>query len=820
MQDSGNTATELDFDIVGMTCASCVARVEKAIKAVPGVTDATVNLATEKAAVHLPAKVDPQAIVAAVGKAGYEAVPVHRGQPAVARPAPALPSWWPVAASAALSLPLIAPMLAQLFGAHWMLPGWLQLVLATPVQFWLGARFYRAGWKAMRNFSGNMDLLVAIGTSAAYGLSVYQLATQGHDMAHLYFESSAVVITLVLLGKWLEGRAKRQTVDAIRALESLRTTEAVVRRNGADTVVPLDQVRTGDLLVVRPGERVPADGKVVEGASHLDESLLTGESLPVAKKRGDKVTGGAVNGEGMLLVEATAVGADSMLSQIIKLVEDAQAVKAPIQRLVDRVSAVFVPVVLLISLATLLGWGLATGDWQQAVLNAVAVQVIACPCALGLATPTSIMVGTGAAARHGILIKDAEALETAHAVRLVVFDKTGTLTEGKPQVVAVEGADTNGVLQLAWAVQQYSDHPLARAVVAAASAAGVALPPADNARALPGRGVQADTDGQTIYLGNLRLMQELGAATGAFAAAAKAHEQAGRTVSWLAVKEGGDVRVRGLLAFGDRPKASARLAVQRLAERGVDSMMLTGDNEGSARAVATALGLSRFVAEVLPGDKARVVTEVMATGKKVAMVGDGINDAPALAAADVGVAMASGTDVAMHTAGITLMRGDPALVADAIDISHRTYRKIRQNLGWAFIYNVVGIPLAAMGMLNPVIAGAAMALSSVSVVSNALLLRRWKPAPAVASEDLDVINRGPEPQLPGERTMYELTVDGMSCGHCVGRVTKSVQGVDQAAKVDIDLATKKVKVDSAADLDKIAAAIDEAGYPVLERKAA
>jgi Cu+-exporting ATPase len=821
MQDSGNTAAELDFDIVGMTCASCVARVEKAIKAVPGVSEATVNLATEKAAVHAPASIDPQAIVAAVEKAGYEAVQVNRGQPAVAAPPPALPSWWPVAASTALSLPLIAPMLAQLFGAHWMLPGWLQLVLATPVQFWLGARFYRAGWKALRNFSGNMDLLVAIGTSAAYGLSVYQLARHwGHDMAHLYFESSAVVITLVLLGKWLEGRAKRQTVDAIRALESLRTTEAVVRRNGTDTVVPLDQVRTGDLLVVRPGERVPADGQVIEGSSHLDESLLTGESLPVAKRPGDKVTGGAVNGEGMLLVEATAVGADSMLSQIIKLVEDAQAVKAPIQRLVDRVSAVFVPVVLLISLVTLLGWGLATGDWQQAVLNAVAVQVIACPCALGLATPTSIMVGTGAAARHGILIKDAEALETAHAVKLVVFDKTGTLTEGKPQVVAVEGADPNGVLQLAWAVQQYSDHPLAKAVASAASSAGVALPPAGNAGALPGRGVKADTDGKTIYLGNLRLMQELGARTGEFAVAAKTHEQAGRTVSWLALKQGSEVRVLGLLAFGDRAKASARLAVQRLAERGVDSMMLTGDNEGSARAVATALGLSRFVAEVLPGDKARVVTEVMATGKKVAMVGDGINDAPALAAADVGVAMASGTDVAMHTAGITLMRGDPALVADAIDISHRTYRKIRQNLGWAFVYNVVGIPLAAMGMLNPVIAGAAMALSSVSVVSNALLLRRWKPAPVVAGEDLDVTNRGPAPQLPGERTMYELTVDGMSCGHCVGRVTKSVQGVDQAAKVDVDLATKKVKVDSSADLDKIAAAIDEAGYPVLERKAA
>ncbi|MGZ5198341.1 MAG: heavy metal translocating P-type ATPase, partial [Telluria sp.] len=406
MQDTGNTAAsvELDFDIAGMTCASCVARVEKALKAVPGVADATVNLATEKAAVHADPGLDPAAIVQAVEKAGYEAAPVHRGRPAEPKVPPALPAWWPVAASTLLSLPLVVPMIAALFGADWSLPGWLQLAVATPVQFWLGARFYRAGWKALRAFSGNMDLLVALGTSAAYGLSLYLLIAHGDGMGHLYFESSAVVITLVLLGKWLESRAKRQATDAIRALESLRTTEAIVRRADGDVPVPVEQLRVGDLMVVRPGQRVPADGKVVEGSSHLDESLLTGESLPVAKRAGDKVTGGAVNGEGVLLVRASAVGADSMLSHIIKLVEDAQAVKAPIQRLVDKVSAVFVPVVLLVSLVTLLGWGLATGDWQQALLNAVAVQVIACPCALGLATPTSIMVGTGTAARHGILI--------------------------------------------------------------------------------------------------------------------------------------------------------------------------------------------------------------------------------------------------------------------------------------------------------------------------------------------------------------------------------------------------------------------------------
>ena len=805
----------ITLDIAGMTCASCVGRVEKALAAVPDVTGVSVNLATEKASVS--GAPDAAALLAAVERAGYTASLSHSGaRPAVA--SGALPAWWPVAAAALLSLPLAAPMLGSLFGRDWMLSGWLQLALATPVQFWLGARFYRAGWKALRAGSGNMDLLVAIGTSAAWGLSLYLLLTHGAHAGHLYFESSAVVITLVLLGKWLETRAKRQTIEAITALESLRATEALVRRDGHDVVVPLEQVRVGDLLVVRPGERVPADGRVVEGSSHLDESLLTGESLPVPKQAGDRVTGGAVNADGLLLVETTAVGAATMLAQIIKLVEDAQAVKAPIQRLVDRVSAVFVPAVLLISLVTLVGWGLATGDWQQALLNAVAVQVIACPCALGLATPTSIMVGTGVAARHGILIKDAEALETAHAVQVVVFDKTGTLTEGKPKVVAVEGVAPGRVLELALAVQQYSSHPLAAAVVVAAREQGVQALPAVDAAALPGRGVRASVDGQGVFLGNQRLMEELGASTDAWQAVAQRHEQDGRTVSWLAVQDGGQVAVQGLLAFGDSVKPSARAAVERLTAMGISTIMLTGDNEGSARAVAAAVGVERYLAGVLPADKARVVAEIRESGKTVAMAGDGINDAPALAAADVGIAMATGSDVAMHTAGITLMRGDPALVADAIDISHRTYRKIRQNLGWAFIYNVVGIPLAAMGLLNPVLAGAAMALSSVSVVTNALLLRRWSPQ--VPPQQTVLFNGAAASHKQGENTMYELTVDGMSCGHCVGRVTQSVQGVDPNAKVAIDLPTKKVRIDSHADLDKIAGAIDAAGYPVTARNVA
>jgi Cu+-exporting ATPase len=795
----------IDIDISGMTCASCVARVEKALRAVPGVRDASVNLATERAAVQGEG-LDLRAILAAVERAGYAARPTGSARPS---PSAGLPAWWPVAVAALLSVPLIAPMLLAPFGVDWMLPGWLQLLLATPVQFWLGARFYRAGWKALRAGAGNMDLLVAIGTSAAYFLSLYQLLHAGGG--HLYFESAAVVITLVLLGKWLEGRAKHQTVAAIRALEALRPSEAIVRRDGRDTAVALDALRAGDLMVVRPGERVPADGRVVEGASHLDESLLTGESLPVAKGAGDRVTGGAVNGEGLLLVEATAVGADSMLARIIRMVEDAQAAKAPIQRLVDKVSAVFVPVVLLISLVTLLAWGFATGDWQQALLNAVAVQVIACPCALGLATPTGIMVGTGAAARHGILIKDAEALETAHALTMVVFDKTGTLTEGRPRVVALEGQDTRALLALAAAVQQGSAHPLARAVTEMAVAQDVAIPAASEAAALPGRGVRARVDRATVWLGNHRLLDEIGAAgslPAALVTAAERHEAAGRTVSWLARERAGAIVVEGVLAFGDRPKPTSRAAIARLRDLGVDSMMLSGDNEGSVRAVAQALGLARWVAHVQPQDKADVVRGLMQEGRKVGMVGDGINDAPALAAADVGIALAGGTDVALHTAGITLMRGDPLLVADAIDISDRTWRKIRQNLVWAFVYNVVGIPVAALGLLNPVLAGAAMALSSVSVVTNALLLRRWRPAPVTISTEAQ-----------GAHTMYELTVEDMSCGHCVGRVTKSVQALDKDAKVEVDLPTKKVRIDTTADIDRIAEAIVAAGYPVTAKSA-
>jgi len=554
------------------------------------------------------------------------------------------------------------------------------------------------------------------------------LAAHGGHQPALYFESSALVITFVLLGKWLEARAKGQTAAAIRALMQLRPETARVRHDGAERAVPIAAVRVGDVVVVRPGERVPVDGRLIEGGGSVDESMLTGESLPKEKSVGTVVTGGTVNRDGLLVVEAMAVGAETTLARIVRLVEGAQASKAPIQRLVDRVSAVFVPVVLGLALLTLLGRWLLAGDATAGILDAVAVLVIACPCALGLATPTAIIVGTGAAARHGILIKDAEALERAHAVRVVAFDKTGTLTEGRPQVtdvVPVRDVAAADLLRLAASLQAASEHPLAVAVRRRAAVDGIRADLASSFRAVAGRGVAAEVAGRHLLLGNRRLLEENGVAFGPYEERAVGLEHAGRTVAWLAEAGGA---VLGLLAFGDRPRPTACATVALLREQGVRSVMLTGDSRGAAQAMAATLGIETVLAEVLPDVKAEAVARLKREDGVVAMVGDGINDAPALAAADVGMAMATGTDVAMSAAAVTLMRGDPLLVAAAIDISRRTYAKIRQGLFWAFAYNVVGIPLAAAGLLSPVVAGAAMALSSVSVVSNALTLRGWRPA--------------------------------------------------------------------------------------------
>jgi Cu+-exporting ATPase len=728
MDTSTSSTSTLDLGVGGMTCASCVGRVERALRKVPGVTDATVNLATESARVTYAASGEVEAqIRRAVRNAGYEP---RAAEAALAEDLSPWAGFAPVAIGLALSLPLVVPMLGDLFGRHWMLPAWLQFVLATPVQFILGARFYKAGWFALKAGTGNMDLLVAIGTSAGWGLSMWLWLAQGES--HLYFEASAVVITLVLLGKWLEARAKHQTTAAIRALQALRPETAhVILRSGGEVDLPLAEVMAGDRLVVRPGERLPADGEVEQGETHVDESMLTGEPLPVTKAQGARVTGGSINGEGRIVIRAIAVGQESVLSQIIRLVEDAQAGKAPIQRMVDQVSAVFVPVVLVIAALTLGGWMLAGAGIEEALIHAVAVLVIACPCALGLATPAAIMAGTGVAARHGILIKDAQALELAHRVDTVAFDKTGTLTVGQPRLaafVAAPGTDEAAQLAAAASLQSGSEHPLARAVVAAARERGIEVQAPDSVRAVAGRGSEGEVGNRSYLIGSLRWLGELGVPLGALDADVQRLQGEGATLSALVERVTEGLALRALMAFADEPKAGADQALARLRARGLRLVMISGDNRSAAHAMARRLGLlpDEVLAEVLPGDKAARVAGLREGGHVVAMVGDGVNDAPALAAADVGIAMGTGTDVAMHAAGVTLMRGDVGLVAGALDISGRTVRKIRQNLFWAFAYNVAGIPLAALGFLSPVVAGAAMALSSVSVLTNALLLKRWR----------------------------------------------------------------------------------------------
>ena len=731
---------QVDLGIEGMTCASCSMRVERALKKVPGVKAASVNLATESARVQVSAaELAPlQAVLRrAVREAGY-GVRESAGPPSTV----ALSPWAgfaPVAWALALSLPLVLPMLGDLVGQHWMLPLLWQFLLATPVQFILGAHFYRAAWHAVRAGTGNMDLLVAVGTSSAWGLSVWLWlgapAHAGH-MPALYFEASAVVITLVMLGKWLELRVKRQTTSAIADLHALRPPVAhVVLGSGDMADVPVAEVLLGDTVVVLPGERVPVDGVVSQGRSQLDESMLTGEPLPVVKEVGAMLTGGSINGDGPLRMRVTAVGAQTVLARIIGLVEDAQAAKAPIQRLVDRVAAVFVPAVMGLALLTGVGWLLSGASVELAVVHAVAVLVIACPCALGLATPAAIMAGTGVAARHGILIKDAQALELAHRARVVAFDKTGTLTVGRPRLMAFEpvpGADRAALLAVAASLQSASEHPLARAVLAQARAEGLSLRSPQDLQAVPGRGIEGRVDGLAYRIASGRWLSELGVPLGPLSGQAQRLAQ-GEGATWSALlSRAGDPaapwRLQALLVFADEPKPGASQALAALRARGVRILMISGDNHAAALAMGARLGLQpdEVLAEVLPADKAATVQGLKSQGV-VVMVGDGVNDAPALAAADVGMAMGTGTDVAMNAAGITLMRGDLALVEAALDISHRTVLKIRQNLFWAFAYNVAGIPLAAMGYLSPMLAGAAMALSSISVMSNALWLKRWRP---------------------------------------------------------------------------------------------
>jgi Cu+-exporting ATPase len=749
MNTASTTTTapmSVDIGIGGMTCASCVARVEKALKKVPGVQEATVNLATESARVLISPGEEVQArLRRAVRDAGYE----PRAADATLSTEQASPwaGFAPVGFGLLLSLPLMLPMVGELFGRHWMLPAWLQFALATPVQFVLGWHFYRAGWHALKALSGNMDLLVSIGTSAGWALSMWLWLTSAPGaVVHLYFEGSAWVVTLVMLGKWLEARAKRQTTSAIRALHALRPDVAHLIGPDGEVDVPVGELLVGDRLVIKPGERIPVDGVLLEGRTQVDESMLTGEPLPVDKcpsadlgtAAQAALTGGSINGDGRVVMLVRAIGSETVLARIIRLVEDAQAAKAPIQRLVDQVSAVFVPAVLIISLITLLGWWLSGHSFEQALLNTVAVLVIACPCALGLATPVAIMAGTGVAAQHGILIKNAQALELAHQVDIVAFDKTGTLTLGQPRLaslLSLQGMTENELLGIAAGLQSGSEHPLSRAVVRLAQERGLNFQSPDNVRSVPGRGSEGEIGSRHFLIGSLRWMKELDIDTSAVESKAYPLQEQGATVSVMAERTSQGLILCALLAFFDEPKPGAKEALAALRAQGIKTVMISGDNRGSAETMARRLGLrpeqGEVMSEVLPDEKAKRVAALKIGGHVVAMVGDGVNDAPALATADVGMAMGNGTDVAMHAADITLMRGDPLLVAAALDISNRTVAKIRQNLFWAFAYNVAGIPLAAFGFLNPVVAGAAMAMSSISVMSNALLLKRWTPNKAV-----------------------------------------------------------------------------------------
>ena len=722
--------TEAQYAVSGMSCASCASRIEKALTALPGVINANVNLATERLQLKLSQPLSLSQLQQALAGSRYQLTePVaHRGaERSTSQTAPRFyqAESWPVLGAALLTLPLVLPMVGLLFGADWMLPALWQWLLATPVQFYFGARFYKAAWQALKAKTGNMDLLVAIGTSAAYGLSLYLwYSFDGHHGGpHLYFESSAAVLTLVLLGKLLEKRAKQRTTAALKALENLKPTTATVWRNNSWQQISAAELKQGDTIKVLPGERIAADGVVIKGDSHVDEALISGESIPLHKTTADKVTGGAVNLDGVLEFEASAVGAESTLAKIIRLVEQAQGAKAPVQALVDKISAIFVPVVLLIALVTLLGWGFTSGNWQQAILNAVAVLVIACPCALGLATPAAIMAGTGTAARHGILVKDAQALEQATAINYVVFDKTGTLTEGKPelmQLTAVNGSD-NELATLAYALSSNSEHPLAKAVVKYAQARQLAPTETSEFVVVPGKGVKASIEQRQLLLGSANWMRELG-----LALPTERISIQGASVSWLAEKTAQGTQLLGLLCFADKAKPRAKDAVHKLQQSGIKVAMLTGDSQDSANYIAQQLGLDNVKAEVLPQGKAEAVAAYQQQGYKVAMVGDGINDAPALAQADLGIAMASGTDVAVSASAFTLMHSNPELVSAALQLAKATYRNIQQNLFWAFAFNTIGIPLAALGFLNPVIAGGAMAFSSVLVVTNALRLQRQR----------------------------------------------------------------------------------------------
>ncbi|MGN7308640.1 heavy metal translocating P-type ATPase [Bacillus subtilis] len=715
---------EIDLNIEGMTCASCVSRIEKVVGKVDGVESVNVNLASEKAHVsYVPGVVHETALIRAVEKAGYHAklasetgVEDERSRKKHEYKRAVMKFWF----SVLLTLPLVVQMVSMIFGGMSFLPTWVSWLLATPVQFYVGWRFYKGAYHALRGGSANMDVLVSLGTSVAY---VYSIILMLQGRADVYFDSSAMIVTLIFMGKLLEDRTKVKTGAAIEALAKLGAKVAHVMRDGVEVDVPVEELRVDDEVRVRPGEKIPSDGVLLEGHSAVDESFLTGESLPVSKHPGDLVTGASINQTNVFTMKVTKVGAETALAQVIRLVEQAQGSKAPVARLADRISGIFVPVVLGIAAVTLIAWGLLV-SWPHAITAAVAVLVIACPCSLGLATPTAIMVGTGRGAESGILIKGGESLEEAHKVDAVVFDQTGTITTGKPEVTniwAAEGVSDEDLTHAAAALEAQSEHPLGTAVVKYAKEQKMVIEKARDVQAIPGKGIQGMVNGQTVRIGNRRWLSEMGI-TNFPEEMLSGYEEEGKTAVMVAADE----TLLGVIAIADTIKDDTAKTINKLKDMGIEVWMITGDNERTAKAVASQVGVTNVIAGVLPGDKAEKVEELKKRGLRVAMVGDGINDAPALAAADVGIAMGTGADVALEAADIALMKANTRGVVQAIQLSKATMRKIKQNLFWAFFYNVIGISLAAFGIISPVIAGAAMALSSVSVVSNSLLLKRIK----------------------------------------------------------------------------------------------
>lgn len=730
-----NNENKAELKISGMSCAACSAKVEKKLSKLEGVSKANVNLTTEKATIEYnPSKIKVSEMIKAVQALGYGAEKseeVSRDREKEQREKEIKNLRITLIISIILSSPLVLAMVLSLVGIDvpFLHNGYFQLIIATPIQFIIGFRFYKHAFYALRSKSSNMDVLISMGTSAAYFFSLYNVFFQPEKMGgmkDLYFEAAAVIITLILLGKYLEAVAKGKTSDAIKKLMGLQAKTARVIRNNVEENIPIEEVEVGDIVIVRPGEKIPVDGKILEGNSSIDEAMLTGESLPVEKKAGDFVIGATINKFGTFKFEATKVGKDTALSQIVKMVEDAQGSKAPIQKIADQVSGIFVPVVVGIALITFFIWFFTTGDLTKAIVSAVAVLVIACPCALGLATPTAIMVGTGKGAENGILIKGGEHLETAYKLNAVVLDKTGTITKGQPEVtdiITFGKLDKKEVLTLASISEKSSEHPLGVAIYENGKKELGSIPDPDSFEAIPGRGVMAVVGNKTIYMGTRKLMLEKAIDLGTVESTLTELEDHGKTAMLMAVNN----KLEAVIAVADTLKENSKEAIEDLQKMGIDVYMITGDNKRTANAIARQVGITNVLAEVLPENKAQEVEKLKSNGKVVAMVGDGINDAPALATANIGMAIGTGTDVAIEAADITLMRGDLRTIPSAIRLSRKTMRKIKQNLFWAFFYNVIGIPFAAFGFLNPMIAGGAMAFSSVSVVTNSLSLKSYNP---------------------------------------------------------------------------------------------